>query len=380
VFSFNLGGRRSVIIGLIVVFSTLGVACSSNEDGTNRDRNVLSDQATPSCKKLGEVKAIAGVQSVCGQATMAKNAPKQWFPVAQRKKWACKKPGIPRMQNGELSVCGVVKKQRFWHTVKKLQASTVSELVPMTPSTAGDTSQTTSPAPDSNASVAVPVSSGFGVATGPTSTATTQTTLQLASQTTQVASQTTAASTTGATLTTTLAPPTTMAVPAENLKVGDTGPGGGIVFLTPTSEGNLTGKYFEASSATWFAPFGCLRNTTPNQPFPMTQQQVGAAATNHATLRSSCADWLTSAARYANSMTDGPEDWYLPTVNELTAMYASMSKCSRCAKTFGKNNYWSSTVPSGDSPYILDFGYAGGMVREWPKEKGAFIRAIRSFQ
>jgi hypothetical protein len=171
-----------------------------------------------------------------------------------------------------------------------------------------------------------------------------------------------------------------MAVPARNLKVGDTGPGGGVVFLTPTSEGNLTGKYFEASSAAWFAPFGCLRNTTPNQPFPVTQQQVGAAATNHATLRSSCADWLTSAARYANSMTDGPEDWYLPTVNELTAMYASMSKCSRCAKTFGKNNYWSSTVPSGDSPYIVVFGYAGGMVREWPKQQGAFIRAIRSFQ
>jgi hypothetical protein len=152
------------------------------------------------------------------------------------------------------------------------------------------------------------------------------------------------------------------------------------VFLTPDSEGNTTGKYFEASTAAWYGTFGCRRLTEQTQSIPVTRAQIGSAAGNHAALRSACADWSTSAARIANSLTDGPDDWYLPTVDELHAMYDSMSSCSRCAKTFGKNSYWTSTIPDGGDPYIVVFGYAGGMVRTWPKDKGASIRSIRSFQ
>lgn len=669
-FSVGRHTRRAGIIGVLAAFAVLGVACSSNSDGSVRDRNVSSGQTAVPCSKAGEVKAIAGVRSICGQTTMAKNSAKQWFPVAQRKKWVCKKPGIPRFQNGVFSVCGTVKKEHFWHTVKKLQAATVSELAPTATTTASPSAQSTTAAPQSTAAALVPMPSGMGIAAMPTSTTTsTSTTLAptptttaadagpmtsttarettstttttplgplevaatfvpaaprvgdavwfgatagcevkqfmwrvdsakfsphsasathqpftpsqpetykaivygtcdsgpnegrvvsakidvpilaaarptndnidnatiltgeeglargtsmgstieagerkhtdcpweadvsvwmkwtapragsvaftytpqnpwrsgglvfysgdsfdtlerlvtsvssdwrtqtftairgvtysivstgcyrgsfgaftvdwtmtptattttvttttvapttTAGSTTTVASNTTAApststtttsttatsttaasTTTSTTSTTTPAPVTTTPTPARNLKVGDTGPGGGIVFLTPNSAGNATGKYFEASTAAWYGTFGCLRLAAPTQSIPVTRTQIGSAATNHTALQAACADWPTSAARIANSMTEGPEDWYLPTVDELHAMYDSMPGCSRCAKTFGKNNYWTSTIPDGGDPYIVVFGYAGGMVRTWPKDKGASIRAIRSFQ
>jgi hypothetical protein len=33
--------------------------------------------------------------------------------------------------------------------------------------------------------------------------------------------------------------------------IGDIGPGGGIIFITPSTEGNSTGKYFEAAPFDW---------------------------------------------------------------------------------------------------------------------------------
>ncbi len=40
-------------------------------------------------------------------------------------------------------------------------------------------------------------------------------------------------------------------------KVGDTGPGGGVVFIDASTAGNNTGQCFEAAPATWALSWGC---------------------------------------------------------------------------------------------------------------------------
>jgi len=589
---FSRDAARTTVRGLalILVIGTLGVACGGS-DSDSRDRNVSSGTKVMTCSKAGQVKNVAGKKMVCGQSTMAKKSPKQWFAVAAQKKWVCKKPGIPRFQNGMLSICGTVKKKTFWHTVVQAQASAlatpaVTTIAPATAPTvaASPTATTTAntvgsvsgspivresgtgPAPTTSTTTTLPAPTTTGAPLpGPTTTlgpleivtshvplrprvgddvwfgaragcdveqflwrvdsakytphsgsATHQpfspsqpesykvkiygtcrngefagrevaTTFELpvlaverpanddianariiTGETGTVRSTTMGASlqtnepkhtsceaeadvsvwhrwatsksgkasitytpqnpwragglvvysgttfetlervptitspdwrtqtfdavggvtysivatgcyrgsfgafdlrwelkvdaSTGSTTTvppqtttppTTNAPNTTVPVPAPTLKVGDIGPGGGIVFLTPDSEGNLTGKYFEAAPATWYAPF----------------DRGGVTATQ-----------LAASMEYG-----GLKDWVLPSINELRALYAMRDKAScktKCATSFGTGTYWSSTIEEGKQPLTVNFSTQGslaGAVTELDRTSGAFIRAIRSF-
>ena len=585
---FSRGAARATTRGLVLILAigTLGVACGGS-DSDSRDRNVSTATKAMPCSKAGQIKNIAGKKMVCGQSTMVKKSPKQWFPIAAQKKWVCKKPGIPRFQNGILSICGTVKKKTLWHTIVQTQASALA-----TP-TATTLAPATSPEPTQTATSTVnTVDATFGSpivresGTGPIPTSSTSTTT---STTTPPSAPTTAApgptttlgplelvasfsplqprvgdgvwfgaragcaveqfmwrvdsakfsphsatathqpftpsqpesykvkvygtcasgefagrevatnfdlpvlpaakpanddiaratvlqgntgsvrgTSMGATLEngerkhtdcpmeadvsvwyrwsvtksgraaitytpenpwragglvlysgttfdslervptvtspdwrtqtfdaaegvtysivatgcyrgsfgafdlrwelkdaviadpsttlppqTTSAPNTTSPEPAPTLKVGDTGPGGGIVFLTPNSEGNLTGKYFEAAPVTWYAPFNAGGITAPQ---------------------------LAASMEYG-----GLKDWVLPSITELRALYAIRDKAScktKCATSFGTGTYWSSTVEDGKQPLTVNFSTQGslaGAVTELDRTSSAFIRAIRSF-
>jgi len=602
---FNRTATRATVRGLVLtlVIGTLGVACSGS-DSDSRDRNVSSTAKAMTCTKAGQVKNVGGKKMVCGQSTMAKKSPKQWFPVAAQKKWVCKKPGIPRYQNGMLSICGTVKKKTFWHTIVQAQASalatpsatTISPAATVAPAptdtstvnTIGSAANSpvvresgTGPAPTTSTSLpATTTTQAPAPPPGPTTTlgpleivtshvpsrprvgdevwfgaragcdveqfkwrvdsakynphsgsathqpfspsqpetykvkvygtcrngefagrevantfdlpvlaaarpandniadatilsgetGTTRSTTLGASleigepkhtsceneadvsvwhrwsvpksgkasithtpqnpwragglvlysgttfetlervptvtspdwrsqtfdavngvtysivatgchrgsfgafdlrwdvkpQSTGDNPTTTSPTTTSPTPTSaapssapniiapnTTSPNTTVPAPAPSLKVGDTGPGGGIVFLTPSSEGNLTGKYFEAAPVTWYAPFDAGGVTAPT---------------------------LAASMEYG-----GLKDWVLPSINELRALYAMRSKAScktKCATSFGTGVYWSSTVEQGKQPLTVNFttqGSLAGAVTELDRTSGAFIRAIRSF-
>ena len=355
---FSRDAARTTVRGLalILVIGTLGVACGGS-DSDSRDRNVSSGTKVMTCSQAGQVKNVAGKKMVCGQSTMAKKSPKQWFAVAAQKKWVCKKAGIPRFQNGMLSICGTVKKKTFWHTVVQAQASAlatpaVTTIAPATAPTvaASPTATTATNTVGSVSGSPIVREAGTGPAPTTSTTATlpapTTTGAPLPGPTTTVPPQTTTPPTTNA-------PNTTVPVPAPTLKVGDTGPGGGIVFLTPDSEGNLTGKYFEAAPATWYAPF----------------DRGGVTATQ-----------LAASMEYG-----GLKDWVLPSITELRALYAVRDKAScktKCATSFGTGTYWSSTVEEGKQPLTVNFSTQGslaGAVTELDRTSGAFIRAIRSF-
>ncbi len=576
---FSQKAARGTTRGLVLILAigTLGVACGGS-DSDSRDRNTSTATKIMTCSKAGQVKNLAGKKMVCGQSTMAKKSPKQWFPVAAQKKWVCKKAGIPRYQNGMLSICGTVKKKTFWHTIVQTQASAlatpaVTTIAPTGASTV-DSSPTatttanavgsvsgspivresgTGPAPTTSTSTSIPAPtttdappSGPTTTLGPLEIVTSHVPLRprvgdevwfgaragcdveqfmwrvdsanytphsesathqpftpsqpesykvkvygtcrngefagrevagtfelpvlaaarpanddIANADVMTGETGTSRSTTmGASLeidepkhtnckweadvsvwhrwavpksgkasityapqntwragglvvysgtsfdtlervptvtspdwrtqtfdavdgvsysivatgcyrgsfgafnlrweltdeastTTTAAPSTTTPSPAPTLKVGDTGPGGGIVFLTPDSEGNLTGKYFEAAPATWYAPF-----------------DTGG---------------ITAMQIAASMEYGGLKDWVLPSINELRALYAVREKAScktKCATSFGTGTYWSSTVEEGKEPLTVNFSTQGslaGAVTELDRTSGAFIRAIRSF-
>lgn len=415
---FSHRGVSTVVraTAMTVAIALMGSACSGgNRDGAERDRNVSTASVSMSCSKAGQVKSIAGRKMICGQSTMMKNSPKQWFVVAAQKKWVCRKRGIPRYLNGVLSICGTVKKRTFWHTTVQAQAIALGESATPTiaPETTAQPAQATSTMATSTMATSTMPTSTMPTAavatTSPTTAASPATTVATSATTsatavTSATTQTTASITAAATTTfppttltpttppptpttvvTTTSPPTTTPAPVVNaLKVGDTGPGGGIVFLTPQSEGNLTGKYFEAAPVTWYAPFGCTDPTALRE--LNTQAEVGQGAINSGRITTACGVGTSSAAGLANAMTyAGLTDWVLPSINELRALYAVRDKAScksKCSTGFGTGAYWSSTIQVGKEPLTLNFATSGtlaGLSTELDRTSGAFIRAVRSF-
>jgi hypothetical protein len=104
--------------------------------------------------------------------------------------------------------------------------------------------------------------------------------------------------------------------------IGDVGPGGGIVFITPTTAGNSTGKFFEAAPNTWdgSAPDGKARwcqISTAN--IPGLGTAIGTGVTNSATIDATCTSTGTgNAAEYVRAKTIGGfSDWFLPSRDEM---------------------------------------------------------------
>ena len=108
--------------------------------------------------------------------------------------------------------------------------------------------------------------------------------------------------------------------------IGDVGPGGGIVFITPSTLGNSTGKYFEAAPNTWdgSAPDGTARWChVSNAPISGLGTAIGTGVTNSATIDTTCTSTGTdNAAKYVRAKTiGGLSDWFLPSQDEMLALY-----------------------------------------------------------
>ncbi len=145
--------------------------------------------------------------------------------------------------------------------------------------------------------------------------------------------------------------------------IGDTGPAGGVIFITPSTAGNNTGKYFEA------APVGSIASrswssTTYNTYFATSTSDltlhavsvdIGAGERNtesiyyqrYFTLGTANADssGLYNAAAYCWNFTyGGYSDWFLPSREEALKLPASHRTNSR----------WTSTEFTNDTAVYVD--------------------------
>ena len=213
------------------------------------------------------------------------------------------------------------------------------------------------------------------------------TTTTVAAATTTVAATTT---TVAATTTTVAATTTTVALACASgglCAVGDTGPGGGIVFYVHANGTFACGEtlnqnctYLEA------APVAVEVQRTWATGGNQSAAVSGADGTAIGTGEQNTADIVaqsgnvavTSAAVYCSELVSGGQsDWFLPSKDELNLMYTNLHSASTPLGGFSSNYYWSSSEGAGHLAWFQNFG-AGGQVKS--NKLGTFyVRPVRAF-
>jgi hypothetical protein len=159
---------------------------------------------------------------------------------------------------------------------------------------------------------------------------------------------------------------------ATTYAIGATGPAGGIIFMTPTSAGNGTGKYFEAAPADLSGIYTWCSNTS--SALSNTGTAIGTGALNTSIMLKTCtsgAAFSASAYRYGTSSIYS--DWFLPSKDELNQMYIQYSTFGG----FATDSYWSS---SEDYATIASLQYFGDGAQDFTsKSSDYYVRPVRAF-
>ena len=162
-------------------------------------------------------------------------------------------------------------------------------------------------------------------------------------------------------------------------KIGDTGPAGGKIFITPSTDGNPTGKYFEA------APSGSpdlqrawATNTNSNQTTVVSGADgtaIGKGAQNTIDIVAQTGNVAaTSAAAYCSDYSsNGFSDWFLPSQNEIYELYRHRT----IVGGFTSSNYWSSSEISSTNARRQSF--TDGTTSSTSKSTTGYVRPVRSF-
>jgi hypothetical protein len=169
--------------------------------------------------------------------------------------------------------------------------------------------------------------------------------------------------------------------------VGDTGPGGGIVFYVSATNFTSTGsdcettcKYLEAAPSggdvqrSW-ATDGNDINTVP---LGATAFEIGSGMANTNAIQAQSGNVAaTSAAVYAYEYTNnGKTDWHLPSLEELNQLYSSRGEVGVGTEA---SIYWSSSESEldDDEAWYQDFGT--GYRAYYGKYAPSYVRPVRAF-
>jgi hypothetical protein len=143
--------------------------------------------------------------------------------------------------------------------------------------------------------------------------------------------------------------------------IGDIGPGGGIVFITPSTSGG-NGKYFEVAPSTWSGNDDVSTTSTycsnPNSNIGSTNVGIGWGDTNTSLAKTSCLGGAVALVNNFNlSNTTGYSDWFIPSKNEMTELAKVRSQAGLIQLganwNVGRNGYWTSTESSAGVEYSL---------------------------
>ena len=148
--------------------------------------------------------------------------------------------------------------------------------------------------------------------------------------------------------------------------IGDTGPAGGIVFLVHA--GGQHGLEAAPEDQGNFYSWGCNGTRIDGA------DDNDDGAQNTPDILNDCPQ--SEAASLASDYVLGEySDWYLPSINELNAMYLNLAMNN--VGGFDNDFYWSSTEISPSLAWFQDFyyGYENGTTKDY-----AFgVRAVRAF-
>ena len=166
--------------------------------------------------------------------------------------------------------------------------------------------------------------------------------------------------------------------------VGNTGPGGGIVFYVQTATAAAPWRYLEAAPNTWsggitdplipwcnitdaFVPNLLTGSTATIQ----TANARGAGYSNTQKMLRGCAFGAANAAAAYNG--GGKSDWHLPSLDELDQLYEARTTVGG----FVEGGYWSSSEFATYLAWSPNFGNGGQYVDV--KLNSNYVRPVRAF-
>jgi hypothetical protein len=167
--------------------------------------------------------------------------------------------------------------------------------------------------------------------------------------------------------------------------IGDTGPGGGIVFIVQTATPTAPWRYMEAAPNTWtggsadpsiawcsntsaFVPNLLTGDTTQVQ----TLSARGAGYSNTQKMLRGCTFGAANAAAAYNG--GGKSDWHLPSRSELEQLYYRKSTVGG----FVEDDYWTSYEDSASVAWGRKFD-SNGLGLFASKGTSKYVRPVRAF-
>ncbi|MBV1872527.1 MAG: DUF1566 domain-containing protein [Gammaproteobacteria bacterium] len=150
--------------------------------------------------------------------------------------------------------------------------------------------------------------------------------------------------------------------------IGDTGPAGGLVFLVDANgQHGLEAAPEDQGSAPW----GCYGTEIGGAD----ELDIGAGAQNTVDILAGCLESDIAAELASNYVLGGYDDWYLPSKDELNAMYVNLHLNG--VGGFASSLYWSSSEASANVAWSQYFSY--GTQTGDPKYDTLRVRAVRAF-
>ena len=157
--------------------------------------------------------------------------------------------------------------------------------------------------------------------------------------------------------------------------IGDTGPGGGIVFYVASANFTSTGsdcntacKYLEAATSDLANSNWCSNTATL---LNVTATGIGSGMSNTTTADVTCSSGaIQAAADYTNN---GKIDWHLPSKDELNELYTNKTTVGGFSSAY----YWSSSELGAN--YAWTQSFYDGFQSNLTKNSTLFVRPVRAF-
>lgn len=173
----------------------------------------------------------------------------------------------------------------------------------------------------------------------------------------------------------------TDAVPTFTYKVGDTGPGGGIIFFVDRYNEYSGFTYLEVAPVstqvqrTWATNVNSNRTTVVSG---ADSRALGGGYQNTLDIVAQTGNVAaTCAAKYCDALTSGGKsDWYLPSVSEIKMIY-EVVHLNLGVGGFASDYYWSSSEIASTDAWLQDFFY--GYQFNNTKDFLTYVRPMRKF-
>jgi len=155
-------------------------------------------------------------------------------------------------------------------------------------------------------------------------------------------------------------------------KIGDTGPGGGIVFYDKGSVSDGW-RYLEAAPANQGTSLRWASSAFAKTNITGTESAIGTGKANTAAIL--VVDGSAPAAVACKNYSGGGKyDWFLPSRGELNAMYEMRTHLGISSEFF-----WSSSQRSNEGAWVRRFDDGSEDIYGNGKDSVSHVRAVRAF-